>query len=1155
MSDAFENPSVESNKPRPYVPLHVHSHYSLLTAASRPSDLIRIAQDNNMPAMALTDSGTMYGAIELYTQGKAAGIKPIIGCEVFVVDGEYLKEDRTRKPNFHLVLLAKSFKGYQNLVDIVSEGQLRGFYYRPRINWDYIAERAEGLIALTSCLNGPLGHAILRGNPQEARERAAWLKNVFGADAFLELSDHGSDTERQVNLELVKIGRELGMDCVITNDSHFSKPEHMAMHDAMLCLQSGKTLNEPGRMRQYGPDYFLKNGDQLAANFPYLEQSLVERALDNTLMIADRCNLELPMGQSILPDYPLPEGASPADALRDTVEEHARWRYGENGITPDIQERLDFELNIINQMGFPTYFLIVWDFINYARQQHIPVGPGRGSAAGSLVAYCLGITNIDPLEHNLLFERFLNPERVSMPDIDIDFCIERRGEVIDYVSQKYGQERVCQIATFGTLAARAAVKAIARVMEIPYADSDRWAKMIPGMPGTKLKDALAEGMELQKEYANNPQAKEVIDLALQIEGTVFNVGTHAAGVVIAKDPLRTLIPLQLSKEGQVISQYPMGDLEKLGMLKMDFLGLRNLTIIHNTLKLVEQTQPATEVDMDHPPLDDNGVYKLLTSGDTDGVFQLESSGMKALVKDLKPSVFEDINALVALYRPGPLNSGMVKTFVDRKHGRAQVEYLHPDLEPILKDTYGTIVYQEQIMQIAQVLAGYSLGQADLLRRAMGKKKADVMAKEREGFVNGAIAHGVDETLANNLFDTMSEFAAYCFNRSHSAAYAFVAFQTAYLKAHHPVEYLSALLSSVQSSIEKIQHYIGTAKALGIATLPPDVTRSGLDFTPDGRAIRFGLASVKNVGVGVVEDILNAREQKPFESLEDLLQRVDPKVLNRKTLESLVLCGALDSFGYRRKHLFDNIDTLVRFAEQRREQAETGQVSLFSSLGSEAETYSGLMLAGRADEEYSPEEIQAHEKALLGFYVSSHPLDSVREQLPMMVSHAIGELAEVADGTEVRVGGLIADAKRRTTRSNKPMFIGALEDWTGRVEFVAFGETIERYNALLQDGQRIILSGKLQVRGDDNETFSIMTNSVESLEGCTPFTLSFLQPPRYEDIVLLARILVEHRGQTPVILSFPDGTRIKTAAKFWIDGSKQPQVQASVAHQFEGKCAV
>lgn len=1136
---------------RPFVPLHLHTHYSLLDGATRIPDLVNIAVENNMPAVAVTDHGVMYGAIELYNTAKYAGIKPIVGCEIYLVDGDIT--DRSTKRNYHhLVLLCKSEKGYKNLVKIVSKAQLEGFYYKPRANWELLEEYSEDLVALTACLAGPIAQPVLRSNPESAIENAKRLKNIYGDDFYIEIQDHHQEAEIRFSTEAVRIAKEVGVELVVTNDSHYSKPKDANMHEILLCMQTGKTIHDTTRMRAYGPDYYIKNGDEMAQLFKHLEWDVVNRALDNTLVIADKCNLEIQQGKSILPEFPLEPGQTEEGYLSHVVDEHAIKRYG--SINQTVRDRLDYELGVINQMGFPAYFLIVWDFINYARTTDVPVGPGRGSAAGSLVAYVLGITNIDPLEHNLLFERFLNPERVSMPDIDIDFCIEKREQVIDYVGKRYGRDRVCQIATFGTLAARAALKGVARVMDIPFAESDKLAKMIPGVPGTKLKEALEPGMELQKVYESDPRIKELVDLALAIEGTACNVGTHAAGVVISKDPLDTIVPLQHSKDGQMIAQYTMLDLEKLGLLKMDFLGLRNLTIINNTLDMVEE-ETGQRLDMDHLPLDDAKVYSLLSAAQTDGVFQLESNGMKALVKDLRPSQFEDINALVALFRPGPLNSGMVKEFVDRKHGRSQVVYKHPSLEPILKDTYGTIVYQEQIMQIAQILAGYSLGQADLLRRAMGKKKAEVMAKEKDGFVQGSVANGVDENLANELFDTMTEFAAYCFNRSHSAAYAFVAFQTAYLKAHYPVPYLSALLSSVRNDLDKIQHYILTARRMGIKILPPDLTKSKLNFTPDGESIRFGLASIKNVGIGVVENIVKAREDKPFASLEDFLQRVDPKILNRKTLESLVLCGAFSSFGKSRRQLYYNIDALVQFAQEAQERALTGQVSLFSMLGggddsgSESDSsFTGLSLQGPEDE-FTPEEIQQYEKTLLGFYVSSHPLDNMTTLLPLIVSHTTDELKDLSDGTEVTVGGLVSNLQRKFTKAGKPLAIGQVEDLASSVEFVIFSETLEKVSEFLVDGSKLLIQGKLQFRGDDSQTYSVVVNNIRPVQQVHPFQLFFEMAPRFEDIAFIGRILSQNKGTNPVILHFKDGSKVKTGPKFWVDEALQSRVSQVLSSHF------
>ena len=761
---------------RAYVPLHLHTEYSLLDGATRIKDVLKHAKENNMPAAAITDHGVMYGAIEFYKTAKEEGIKPIIGCEVYMIEGDI--NDKSKKvSNNHLVLLAKDKKGYQNLVKIVSIAHIDGFYYKPRINHEILEKHREGLIALSACLGGEIPRALLNDDYEKAKEKTLYFKNLFGKDFYLELQDHGIEGQKKINPGLIKLAKEMEVELVITNDSHYTKKEDAVCHDILLCMQTGKTRNDPSRMKFANNEFYIKNAEELRFAFDWMEEETFNRAVDNTVKISEKCNLILDMGKSILPNYPIPKNHTVESYLDKVVRENISNRYDE--ITQKIEDRVKFELKIIEEMGFAAYFLIVWDFIKYARDNEVPVGPGRGSVAGSIIAYILGITEIDPIRHNLLFERFLNPERISMPDVDIDFCIDKREKVINYVTETYGKDKVCQIITFGTLAARAAMKSVARVLDIPYSESDKYAKMIPALPKTKIDDALQAGMDLKKLYDSNLQVKELVDLAKSVEGMKYNVGTHAAGVIISRDPLSEIVPVQYSKEKSVITSYPMGDIEKLGLLKMDFLGLRNLTIIDKTVKSIKNRH-GVQIDIDKISLDDKKVYEMLSKGDTDGVFQLESSGMKTLVKDLKPSVFEDLGALVALFRPGPLNSGMVGDFVQRKHGRAKVEYKDARLEPILNDTYGTIVYQEQIMQIAQSLAGYTLGQADILRRAMGKKKSDEMDKQREIFVSGAVKNKVDQKVAETLFDTMTEFAAYCFNRSHSALscriYVRIAFQ-------------------------------------------------------------------------------------------------------------------------------------------------------------------------------------------------------------------------------------------------------------------------------------------------------------------------------------------------------------------------------------------
>lgn len=1116
-----------------YVPLHLHTEYSLLDGATRIKDLIKHAKENNMPAVAITDHGVMYGAIEFYRTAKEEGIKPLIGCELYIIDGDP-QDKKTKQPNYHIVLIAKDKTGYKNLVKLVSSAHIDGFYYKPRVNKQFLEKHKEGLICCSSCLSGEIPKKLLQKNREGAKAAAQYYKDVFGEDFYIELQDHGLEGQKMTNPELIRIAKELNIGLVITNDSHYTKKEDATCHDILLCLQTGKIRTDNSRMKFPNEEFYIKNAEELREAFKWMGEDTFNSAIENTVKIADKCHLTLDMGESILPHYPLPPNHTAESYLEKVVQDGLKKRYEE--ITPELKDRIKYELEIIEKMGFSAYFLIVWDFIRYARENDIPVGPGRGSAAGSLVAYSLGITEIDPIRHNLLFERFLNPERISMPDVDIDFCIERREKVINYVSELYGQDKVCQIITFGTLAARAALKSVARVLDVPYAQADRLAKMIPSAPKIRIDDALADGMELKKEYDKDPQVKELIDLAKSIEGIKFNIGTHAAGVIISRDPLTDIVPIQYSKEKAVVTTYPMGDLEKLGLLKMDFLGLRNLTIIDNTVKLIKDRQ-GIDIEIDKIPLDDAKVYKMLSSGDTDGVFQLESSGMKTLVKDLKPSVFEDLGALVALFRPGPLNSGMVGDFVQRKHGRQKVEFKHPSLEPILHDTYGTIVYQEQIMQIAQSLAGYTLGQADLLRRAMGKKKLDEMNKQRELFLNGAKKNNVDEKLANELFDTMTEFAAYCFNRSHSAAYAFLAYQTAYLKAHYPVEYMSCLLSSVSSNQDKIQQYIAECQKLGIEVLPPDVSKSGAHFTPDENNIRFGLCSVKNVGSGVVEEVVKNRQSEEYKSFYDFLTKVELKQFNKRTLESLIKSGAFASIEKSRKQLFENLDAAISNAIRENEARANGQVSLFAAMAT-TQNQPVFQLSG-TDEEFVDSEIQSFEKEYLGFYITSHPLSSIKDQLPFLTTHNISELKEIKEGALVTVCGLITSVRQLYTKSNKLLKVGIIEDLTGKVDFVAYSEVLDKFGSYIEPESKVIFSGKIQHRGDEETIPNVIVNNVSKVENCNIVNV-FLNPEtKFEEIMALRDTLSNHKGSDPVIFNVKNNgsmLKILSSSSYWVQGN-------------------
>ncbi len=1117
-----------------YVPLHTHSEYSLLDGAVRINELCKIAKEQNMPAVAVTDHGVMYGAIDLYLAAKDMGVKPIIGCEMYVYNGDLSVKDPHNNELFHLVLLAKNKQGYQNLVKLVSISHVEGFYYKPRITTELIEQYSEGLICLSACLQGEVARNILKDKKDVALEVAKKYKGIFGEDYYIELQDHGLQEQKMSNPDLIKIAKELDIKLVITNDSHYPKKEDADWHDTLLCIQTNSLKTEEKRIRFPNNEFYIKTAEELRDAFKWLDAETFEDAIKNTVDIAEKCHLILDMGNSPLPEYAVPGNHTTDSYLDFKVREGLEERYGE--ITKEIEERYKYELKIIEQMGFSAYFLITWDFINYAKTNDIPVGPGRGSAAGSIVAYALGITDIDPVEHNLLFERFLNPERVSMPDVDIDFCVEKRGRVIDYVTEKYGMDKVCQIITFGTLAARNALKSVARVYDIPFAESNKLSQMIPSAPGTKIDDALKPGMELKAIYDVDPKIKNLVDMAHSIEGLKNNIGMHAAGVIISHVPLDQIVPVQPSKEGIIITQFAMSNLEKLGLLKMDFLGLRNLTIINNTLKLIEK-RTGEKLDINKISLDDKPTYELLTKGDTDGVFQLESAGMKKLVRDLKPSVFEDLGALVALFRPGPLESGMVEDFVERKHGRQKITYAHPLLEPILKDTYGTIVYQEQIMQIFQVLAGYSLGQADMVRRAMGKKKADEMAKQKAAFVEGSAKNDMPEKAATTLFEQIEKFAEYCFNRSHSAAYAFVAYQTAYLKAHYPVEYFASLLSSVSSDQDKTQLYIAESQQAGIQVLAPDINKSSAEFTPDENTIRFGLASIKNVGGAVIEAIEKEREVEPFKSIQDFCTRVDTKCLNKRVLESLIRAGVFDSIEKSRKQLIENLDYIVEHASRVQEQKNSGQVSLFAGLSENPDFQEATFQLSGTDEEYPDKIIQAFEKEYLGFYVTSHPLFSIRDSLPFLTSHNISELAEMPNERPVTICGLLSQIRQIPTKKDPTKFLkaGIIEDLTGKVEFVAFHKTLQMYNSFLDNEQKVIISGKINRQSE--EQLSVIIDNVKSVDNSNLVTLELDEELSFEEIVRLKDLTVSHKGDDPLILKVKNGehqVKILADANLWVN---------------------
>lgn len=1133
-----------------YVPLHLHSEYSLLDGAIKLKNLCAYAKENNMPAVAITDHGVMYGAIDFYRTAKEMGVKPLIGCEFYVYQGELSEKNSSKTHLNHLVLIAKDKQGYANLVKLVSIAHCEGFYYKPRVNFELIKQYSEGLICLSACVQGELADLILQKELKKAKETAQKYKELFKDDYYIELQDHGLDKQKRSNPDLINIAKELDIKLVITNDSHYLKKEDADWHDTLLCLQTNALKADENRFHFPNNEFYVKTVSELRDAFKWLDSETFEQAIKNTVDIAEKCHLIIEMGNSPLPHYEVPKNHTIESYLEFKVREGLKTRYKE--ITPEIEERVKYELGIIEQMGFSAYFLITWDFINFAKKSGIPVGPGRGSAAGSIVAYVLEITDLDPIRHNLLFERFLNPERISMPDVDIDFCIERRSEVIDYVSKKYGADKVCQIVTFGTFAAKAALKGVARVFDIPFAESNKLSSYIPSNPGAKIDDALQDGMELKNLYDSDPEIKKLVDMSKSIEGIKNNIGMHAAGVIISHKPLNEIVPVQPSKEGIIITEYPMADLEKLGLLKMDFLGLRNLTIISKTLKLIKQRH-GLDIDINNIPLDDKKTYKMLTKGETAGVFQLESSGMKKLVRDLKPSVFEDLGALVALFRPGPLESGMVTDFVERKHGRQKITYAHPLLEPILKDTYGTIVYQEQIMQIFQTLAGYSLGEADMVRRAMGKKKLDEMAKQKSLFIDGAAKNGMAAKNATELFEQIEKFAEYCFNRSHSAAYAFVAYQTAYLKAHYTVEYLSALLSSVANDQDKTQAYIEESLKYGIKVLPPDINKSYSEFTPDENNIRFGLASIKQVGEIVVDSIINEREASgDFESIYDFCKRVDSKCSNKRVMEGLIKAGAFSNIEKSRKQLLENLEYIVSTANRETQARELGQCSLFEGTECGAPEFT---LAG-SDEEFDDKQIQSFEKEFLGFYVTSHPLSSIRDKLPFLMTHKISDIPEIPNDKIVTICGLITSVKQIPTKKDPTKFIKfiTVEDLTGKIEIVCFNKKIQEFDAFLQSEQKVIISGKVSRR--DEESVSLILENAKPVENSNIFTLELLEEITYEELVALKDILVKYNGSDPVIIkvsSGEDNVKIISSSIFWVNSSND--LVNSIKKNFSQKVAI
>jgi len=1116
-----------------FVHLHVHTEYSLLDGASRIKDLVQRTKELGMTSVAVTDHGVMYGTIAFYKEAKAQGIHPIIGCEVYVAPQsrhERAEVDGVRY--YHLILLAENEIGYRNLVRLVSLANTEGYYYKPRVDKELLHAYHEGIIALSACIAGEIPRSILRGDAARTEEILAEYVDIFGRENFfLEIQDHGLPEEKTVNRALRALAETHGVGLVATNDIHYVRAEDSEFHDILLCVQTGRTINAPDRMRFSGPDYYLKSEAEMTALF-----ADYPGAIENTAKIAERCRVDFTFGELQLPYYPIPAHFENDDAyLRMLCEERLPSRYED--ITDEIRARLDYELGVIHGMGYASYFLIVWDFINYARGHGVAVGPGRGSAAGSIVAYLLGITNIDPLRYALLFERFLNPERVSMPDIDIDFDDINRGRVISYVKERYGEDHVAQIATFGTMGAKGAIRDVGRVLEMPFSEVSNITKLVPSELNITLDRALKESADFRRLYDEDESVHRVIDLARKIEGLPRNTSIHAAGVVIAKEPLANHVPVWVS-EGTLVTEFDKDDVEALGLLKMDFLGLRTLSIIEDALKNIKASH-GIDLNIDDIPLEDDLTAQMLCNGDTGAVFQMESAGMTNLVKDLQPKGFVDLIPTVALYRPGPLGSGMVTDFIDGLHGKKEVVYLHPLLEPILKETFGVVLYQEQVMQIVQTLAGFTLGQADLLRRAMGKKKHELLMAQRESFLAGCAKNGIDTPLANHIFDLLTHFADYGFNKSHSASYGLLAWQTAYLKAHYPVEFMAGVLTSIMDKTDKIPVYIALCRRMKIKILPPDINFSAATFGIENGAIRFGLAAVRNVGENAIAVLERVRtEGGAFRSLVDFCTRVDLRTLNKRAIESLIKCGAFDSLKIDRNALLAALDSAVMDAARRQRDLLSGQMGLF---GDEA------VEEGQSGYDYgdvtpcTARERLVWEKEATGFYITGHPLEDYQETLDHL--QPLGQIAGDVrrDRQLVRVGGILTSTKRLTTKKGDTMLFADLEDFTGRIEVTVFPRVFYAHVSDLETDRIVVVQGRLDTAGEEPK---LLADEIWRIDDYR--TSYYLIPPKDEDRKLLWEkmkgIFAAHKGDHPIYVQ-SEGQWRKLDEAYWIDGT--PEVRGAL----------
>ncbi|WP_130807687.1 DNA polymerase III subunit alpha [Senegalia massiliensis] len=1123
--------------------LHLHTEYSLLDGASRLDKLMDRVEQLGMDSVAITDHGVMYGVVDFYKKAKKRDIKPIIGCEVYISKGDYRRKDRDKdKSQYHLVLLAENNTGYRNLIKIVSEGFVNGFYYKPRVDFEILKKYKEGIIVLSGCLGGELQRNLINGNYDKAVEIAKQYRDTFGKDNyFLEIQDHGIKEQKLVNQSMFKLSEELGIELVATNDVHYIEKKDSKFHDVLLCIQTGKTIDEENRMKFPSSEFYLKSYEEMSEVFPEHLQ-----ALENTVKIAERCNVELDFETLHLPEFEVPKGHTNESYFEKLCYEGLQKRY--DNITDEINNRLEYEMKVIKDMGYVDYFLIVWDFIRYAKENNIMVGPGRGSAAGSLVSYTLGIIDIDPIKYNLIFERFLNPERVTMPDIDIDFCYERREEVIDYVVRKYGDSRVAQIVTFGTMAARGAIRDVGRALDISYSEVDYIAKQIPMELGITIDKALEMNKQLKETYNSDRKVKKLIDTAKDVEGMPRHTSTHAAGVVISKKAVTEYVPLSRNNDS-IITQFTMTELEELGLLKMDFLGLRNLTVIRDAKDLIKKIHNKN-IDFSNSNYDDKDVYRMFQKGNTLGVFQFESAGMRQFLKELKPTEFENIVAANSLFRPGPMRQ--IPRYIENKTHPEKIEYTHPILESILKVTYGCMVYQEQVMQIVRDVGGYSMGRSDIVRRAMGKKKMDVMERERQNFIygkkdengnieiKGAIRNGVDEKSANKIYDEMIDFAKYAFNKSHSAAYAVLAYETAWLKYYYPVEFMAALLTSVMGSTNSVSLYIQESKRLGIEVLPPDINESFSNFTVTKGKVRFGLEAVKNVGKPLIESIVNARKKEgKFISLTDFCGRVDSHSLNKRAIESLIKAGAFDSIKGSRAQLLAVYEKVLEGVQQDKKKNIKGQYNMFSNSSSKDQNEIKRDLLPNI-KEFPEKTLLSMEKEMMGIYVSGHPLSSYEETLNNISTLSTAELLEL-DGSsgknekQIKIGGIIISKKNKITKNNNMMAFATLEDLFGTIELIIFPKVYDRYQKFIEEDKIVKVEGKLNI--EDEGEVKIICSSITPLKKSKNEKL-YLKISKDKDNDILndiKKILSYYRGETPVYVYFEkDKKTVRATSEFWVN---------------------